>query len=82
MSVKNLHWMILAHPYKDRIRVLQTIGRIIRISKTKLTALVTDIGDKLSGRRKKDNVLYEHFLQRLEYYAEEHFDFEEDEMGI
>ena len=68
--------MILAHPFKNRIRVLQTIGRGLRISPTKKSVTVTDIGDWLQGKRKTPNTTYEHFLARLGLYSEEGFDYE------
>ena len=73
-SIKNLHWMILAHPFKGRVRVLQTIGRILRISPTKSSALVTDIGDHLFGKEGDGNILNQHFNNRLIYYKEEEFE--------
>ena len=76
LSIKNIHWMILAHPFKNRIRVLQTIGRGLRISPTKKSVVVTDIGDYLQGKRKNPNKTYEHFLNRLELYSQEGFDYE------
>jgi superfamily II DNA or RNA helicase len=76
LSIKNIHFMVLGHPFKDRIRVLQTIGRILRISPTKKSAKVIDIGDHVSGKRKTPNATYDHFLQRLALYQEEGFDYD------
>ena len=76
LSIKNIHYMLLAHPFKDRIRVLQTIGRILRLAPGKLLAMVIDIGDYLAGKRKNPNHTYEHFLTRLELYQNEGFDYE------
>ena len=76
LSIKNIHYMVLAHPFKDRIRVLQTIGRILRLAPGKLLAMVVDIGDYLAGKRKNPNHTYEHFLSRLELYQNEGFDYE------
>ena len=76
LSIKNIHYMLLAHPFKDRIRVLQTIGRILRLAPGKLLAMVIDIGDYLAGKRKAPNHTYEHFLTRLELYQNEGFDYE------
>lgn len=76
LSIKNIHFMVLAHPFRDRIRVLQTIGRILRLSPGKLLAVVVDIGDYLAGKRKTNNHTYDHFLERLELYQNEGFDCE------
>lgn len=76
LSIKNIHFMVLGHPFKDRIRVLQTIGRILRLAPGKLLAMVVDIGDYLAGKRKSNNHTYEHFLERLDLYQNEGFDYE------
>lgn len=76
LSIKNIHFMVLGHPFKDRIRVLQTIGRILRLAPGKLLATVVDVGDYLAGKRKSKNHTYEHFLARLELYQNEGFDYE------
>ena len=75
LSIKNIHCLILGHPFKDRIRVLQTIGRGLRISPTKKEILVVDVGDDFSGTRKTKNATYDHFVSRLELYQEEGFDY-------
>lgn len=76
LSIKNIHTVILGHPFKDRVRVLQTIGRGLRLCEGKTKVTVIDVGDWLSGKRKKGNVTHEHFLSRLETYQEEGFDYE------
>lgn len=75
LSIKNIHTVILGHPFRDRIRVLQTIGRGLRISPTKKAVTVVDVGDLLSGKRKIKNAVYEHFMSRLELYHSEGFDY-------
>lgn len=76
LSIKNILTVILGHPFKDRIRVLQTIGRGLRKSATKSSVKVVDVGDHVCGKRKKLNATYEHFLARLALYQEEGFDYE------
>lgn len=76
LSIKNIHHMVLGHPFKDRVRVLQTIGRGLRLHPTKKSVEVVDVGDKLSGKRKKVNSTYDHFLSRLELYQGEEFNYD------
>lgn len=71
INIKNLHVVILAHPYKSRIRNLQSIGRALRLHESKNTAVLYDIGDDLGS-----NITLRHFFQRIEIYKNEKFQFE------
>lgn len=68
VNIRNLHYLILAHPYKGRIRNLQSIGRAIRTHQSKERAIVFDIADQF-GRNKT----YAHFLVRKQMYESEGF---------
>lgn len=71
-SVKNLHNVFFIHPSKQKNRILQAIGRILRKLAGKNEARVWDIADNMSYKKHKNTTL-EHFLFRLEAYsAEEH----------
>ena len=69
VSLKNI---IFASPSKSRIRVLQSIGRVLRRSEHKQEATLFDIADDLRWK-KKANYTYLHFANRLKIYAEESF---------
>ena len=72
MSVKNFNYLIFASPSKGRIRNLQSIGRMLRVSKKKNSAELIDIADDLSWKNKKNHTLG-HFKERLKQYdSEEH----------
>lgn len=72
MSVKNFNYLIFASPSKGRIRNLQSIGRMLRVSKKKNSAELIDISDDLSWKMKKNHTLG-HFQERLKQYdSEEH----------
>lgn len=84
-SIKNIEHIIFAHPYKTRIRNIQSIGRGLRIRPGKTKATLFDICDDLrySGRKKqKENYLYKHWVLRLETYQSEGFDYEIEERCI
>ena len=75
INIRNLHNIVLASPSKSKIRLLQSIGRGLRRSASKSTILVFDISDDISykGRR---NFTLNHFLERLNIYNEEQFNYE------
>ena len=70
VSIKNLHNTILGFPVKGSIRLLQTIGRGLRISKTKNKSVLYDIADDLGK-----NYTINHFTERVKIYLEEDFEY-------
>lgn len=83
ISVKNLHHIILAHPVKSKVIVLQTIGRVLRKHGSKSVATVWDIIDDMSitkeinGKSVRKNINYalKHGIDRIERYGQEQFDY-------
>ena len=73
-NIKNLHNVILASPTKSKIRNLQSIGRVLRITDTKKTAKIYDLADDLRHKR-KENYTLKHLKERLKVYKEEKFAF-------
>jgi superfamily II DNA or RNA helicase len=74
INIKNLHNIIFASPSKSRIRILQSIGRQLRVSSSKLVAKLYDIGDDLSWKSRKNHTLL-HWLERIKLYTEEKFEY-------
>jgi superfamily II DNA or RNA helicase len=72
INIKNLSNVIFASPSKSRVRNLQSIGRGLRTSETKTTAILYDIADNLSWKSKKNYTLL-HFLERVRMYNGEKF---------
>ena len=72
VNIPALHNVIFASPTKSKVRVLQSIGRVLRRHDTKETATVYDIADQIY--RKKNCYVYSHFQERYKYYIEEDFD--------
>ena len=66
---------MFASPSKSRVRVLQSIGRGLRKTDDKISVRVLDIADDLTYNEKK-NFTLNHFLERINIYAEEEFDYE------
>lgn len=73
INIKNLENLIFATPSKSEIRVLQSIGRILRKGKI-LEVTFYDIVDDFSYK-KKVNYALKHFLSRVEYYNKEQFNY-------
>jgi superfamily II DNA or RNA helicase len=74
ISIKNLHNLIFASPSKSRIRNLQSIGRILRKSDTKDSAVLYDIADDITYNSRKNYTL-NHLIERIKIYAEEQFNY-------
>jgi superfamily II DNA or RNA helicase len=79
-SVKNLHNLILAHPWKAPIKIIQSIGRVLRISKTKNSCNMFDICDIIT--KGKRDYLKRHAQERVEIYISEDLIFKTFEIPI
>jgi superfamily II DNA or RNA helicase len=75
VSVNKLHHMIAASPSKSKIKVLQSIGRMLRKHNTKEEAVLYDIVDDMSYKSKKNYTL-NHFIERCKIYDAEGFDYQ------
>lgn len=73
VNIKNLHNLILAHPFKARIRILQSIGRTLRKLSGDKKAIIYDIADNFCWK-KSQNHTYKHSLDRIRIYESEGFD--------
>lgn len=74
VSINRLHHMIAASPSKSKIKVLQSIGRMLRQHESKDQAVLYDIVDDLSIG-KHSNFTYKHFIDRTRIYDKENFDY-------
>ncbi len=74
VSINKLHHMIAASPSKSKIKVLQSIGRMLRMHSTKDEAILYDIVDDLSYKSHKNYTL-NHFAERSKIYDLEKFDY-------
>ncbi len=76
INIKNLHNVIFASPNKSVIKVLQSIGRVLRIADDGSEATLYDIIDDLSvPNRKKQNFALQHGSVRMNIYIKEEFDY-------
>ncbi len=74
INIRKLHNIVFASPSKSRVRALQSIGRGLRRSETKDTAQLFDIADDFSYKSKR-NFTLGHFMERINIYNEEQFDY-------
>jgi superfamily II DNA or RNA helicase len=74
ISIRRLHNIVFASPSKSRIRILQSIGRQLRLSEHKSLAKLYDLGDDLCWKSKKNHTFL-HFMERLKIYESENFEF-------
>ncbi len=72
VNIKSLEYVIFASPYKSEIKVLQSIGRILRKKEGKKQAVLLDIVDDMRWKT-KENYCFKHFLNRYEIYKSEKF---------
>jgi superfamily II DNA or RNA helicase len=77
VSINKLHHMIAASPSKSKIKVLQSIGRMLRLHEEKQEhgAILYDIVDDLSYKSYQ-NFTLKHFLERVKIYDAEEFEYE------
>ena len=74
INIKRLHNIIFASPYKSQVKVLQSIGRGLRLTKDKTECNLFDIADDLCYNN-KSNYTLKHFEERILIYSQQEFDY-------
>ena len=79
VSIKRIHHVVFFSSYKSKIKVLQSIGRGLRLHESKSRVYVWDIIDDLSRVTRTGNVIYNHVMlhwlnDRMRYYKEQEFE--------
>jgi superfamily II DNA or RNA helicase len=74
-NVRRLHHVVFASPSKSRYRVLQSIGRGLRLHASKRVVYVMDIVDD-AHQKTYVNYAYKHWSHRAKFYQEESFPIE------
>lgn len=72
VNITKLHSIVFASPSKSRYRVLQSIGRVLRLHDTKAQATLIDVVDDLR-HGKRVNFVFRHAEARVQYYTSEKF---------
>lgn len=81
INIKNLHNIVFASPYKSKIKNLQSIGRALRQGSNKEEAVLYDIVDDFSNGKRKNHAV-NHFMNRIEIYNNEQFDYKIYNIGL
>lgn len=74
INIRNLHNIIFASPSKSVVRVLQSIGRVLRLGENKTQATLFDIADDMRYG-KYVNFILKHFIERVKIYDTEKFNY-------
>ena len=74
INIPSISNLIFASPSKSKIRNLQSIGRVLRLSEGKTHATLYDISDDLSWKSKQNYTL-QHFAERVKIYNDEEFEY-------
>ena len=75
VNIKRIHNIVFASPYKSQIKVLQSIGRGLRLAGDKEQLNIFDLSDDLSYNN-KSNYTLNHFSERISIYNEQGFDYD------
>jgi superfamily II DNA or RNA helicase len=81
INIRNINNIVFASPSKSKIRVLQSIGRGLRISESKSSILVFDIADDISYKERR-NFTLTHFTERINIYNEQQFNYEISKVNL
>lgn len=81
INIRNLHNIVFSSPSKSRIRVLQSVGRALRLGDNKVSARLVDIADDFSYKGRQ-NFTLRHFMERINIYNEEEFDYDIKQISI
>jgi superfamily II DNA or RNA helicase len=78
VNIKRIHNIVLGSSYKSKERVLQTIGRGLRVHESKDWLTVFDIVDDLRWKKRTGNIglnhVWQHFEERLKHYNMQGFE--------
>jgi len=86
VNIKKIHHVVFASSYKAKIKVLQSIGRGLRVHKSKDLLVLWDMVDDLTWVKRTGrlgmNHIYKHWLERLKFYTKYKFKFIEKIINI
>lgn len=71
VNIRNLHSLVYAHPIQKRDKVIQSIGRMIRLHQSKDSVDIHDIADLLYRAKETVNHGFTHAMARTSYYTAE-----------
>ena len=81
INIKRVHNIIFASPSKSIIKILQSIGRVLRLSGDGIDSTVYDLSDDMSWKSHKNYAL-KHGKVRVDLYSREEFDYKIYEVDL
>jgi len=75
INIKRLHNIIFGSPYKSQVKVLQSIGRGLRLADDKTECSLFDIADDMMYNNRRNYTL-KHFEERINIYSQQEFGYE------
>ena len=67
ISIRNLHNLIFADSFKSEQIIIQSVGRLLRLSNGKSKAVIYDLVD-IFDPKNMNNALYKHYIERQKFY--------------
>lgn len=80
-NIPSIENVIFASSYKSKIKILQSIGRGLRLNEGKSFCRIFDITDDLSYKKKRNHT-YTHAIERYKLYAQEQFKLKITEVNL
>ncbi len=80
-NIKRLFNIIFASPSKSQVRVLQSLGRGLRLGSDKNHCVLYDISDDLSWKKHKNYTL-KHFIERVKMYTNQKFNYKLNRINL
>ncbi len=83
-NFKNLHSIVYCSSLKSYTKIVQSIGRGMRLHSSKSMVNIYDCVDILTstGKEEKPNYVLKHFYERLTYYIEDEYPINEKEIQL
>lgn len=75
VSIKNLHYLIMADSFKSEQIIIQSIGRLLRLFDGKEKAIIFDLVDVFD--ESMNNILYNHYKERKKFYDNRKYPYKE-----
>ena len=82
INIRNINNIVFASPSKSKIRVLQSLGRGLRIGDKSKNLKLIDIADDFTLGNNRPNFTLRHFQQRLNIYKEQKFSYKIDRVKL
>jgi len=81
VNIKNVRNLLSTAPGKSRVKVLQALGRTLRLSPDGEPSMLVDFADNFCYKGRKNHT-FRHLEERLKMYDEEGFDYQIIEVNI